>query len=312
MQENMIEAMKKNIEGFGLSNLEVTGEKVENEWFKVIHGDAIKEVGRLDANSIDISIYSPPFSSLYTYSDSIEDLSNCKSHEEFYNHFRFLVKDLLRVTKPGRLTCLHLTQLTTMKGTDGFFSIIDFRGDVIRLFQSEGWIFHAETTIWKDPEMAAIRTKATQLMHGTTKRDATDVRPGLADYLVCFRKPGENLDAVNYGGDGLPFDLWCQYASPVWMDVNASDTLQFMSGKDDDDVKHITPTQLEVWKRCLALWSNPGDTVLTPFMGIGSEVWQAVKMGRKAIGIELKKSYFDQAVRNLQEVLDEKKQGALF
>lgn len=312
MQEQMIESMKRNLEGFGLRNHESKGKREENEYFDIRHCDSIKEIKTLAENSVDISIFSPPFSSLYTYSDSIEDLSNCRNHSEFFEHFDFLVKDLLRITKPGRLACLHVTQLTTMKGDKGFFSIMDFRGDVIRLFEKNGWIFHAETTIWKDPEMAAIRTKATQLMHGTTKRDATDVRPGLADYLLCFRKHGINEKPVNFLGKGLDFDLWCNYASPVWMDINASDTLQYLGGRDDDDVKHITPTQLEVWKRCLTLWSNPGDTVFTPFMGIGSEVWQAVKMGRKGIGFELKESYFDQAKKNLEIILADKKQMELF
>lgn len=312
MQGEMVEAMRNNLGGVSLLDQGFNVDCVKNDSYEIHQGDSVELIKKIHSESVDISIFSPPFSSLYTYSDNARDLSNCASHDEFFRHFGFLVGDLLRITKPGRLCCLHLTQLTTMMGRDGFYSIVDFRGDVIRLFQSFGWRFHAEATIWKDPELAAVRTKCHQLLHKSTKSDATIVRPGLADYLVCFRKPGENAVPVNFDGKGIPFELWCEYASPVWMDINASDTLQYRGGRDDDDVKHITPTQLEVWKRALTLWSNPGDVVFTPFMGIGSEVWQAVKMGRRGLGFELKESYFSQAKKNLSELMMDKTQGELF
>lgn len=312
MQEYMIEAMKENLEGVEMFDFNFSTEKEENEYYSIYQGDSFELVKSVPDESIGLSIFSPPFSSLYVYSDNARDLSNCIDNDEFFKHFDFLIDDLLRVTKPGRLCAIHLTQLTTLMGKDGFYSIIDFRGDVIRLFQKHGWIHHAEVTIWKDPQLAAVRTKCIQLLHSQTKRDSCVSRPGLADYLVVFRKPGGNAEPVNYEGNGLPFEVWTEYASPVWMDINPSDTLQFRGGRDDDDVKHITPTQLEVWKRAIALWSNPGDTVFTPFMGIGSEVYQSVIMNRRAIGFELKESYFDQAKKNMIEAIKLKSQGELF
>jgi DNA modification methylase len=199
-----------------------------------------------------------------------------------------------------------------MMGKDGFYSIVDFRGDVIKLFQKHGWRFHAEVTVWKDPQLAAVRTKAIQLLHSQTKRDSTVSRPGLADYVLFFRKPGDNVEPVNYDGQGIPFELWTEYASPVWMDIDPSDTLQFRGGKDKDDVKHITPTQLEIWKRSIILYSNPGDIVFTPFMGIGSEVYQAVKLNRFGLGFELKESYYSQAKNNMKLAIEDKKQKELF
>lgn len=312
MQSQMIKAMSDVLSDTSLLALDYDKRWESNEFYDIRQGDSIELIKDIPDDHIDLTIFSPPFSSLYVYSDNARDLSNCSTNDEFFEHFSFLVSDLLRVTKPGRLCGIHLTQLTTLMGKDGFYSIVDFRGDVIRLFQKHGWRFHAEVTVWKDPQLAAVRTKAIQLLHSQTKRDSTVSRPGLADYLVFFRKPGENLEPVNYEGNGIPFELWTQYASPVWEDINPSDTLQYRSGKGEDDVKHITPTQLEVWKRAITLYSNPGDTVFTPFMGIGTEVWQAVKMNRKGVGFELKASYYDQAKQNLASVVQEKKQGELF
>lgn len=312
MQASMIEAMKENIQGVEMFNYNFNCTKEENEYYSIYQGDSFELIKEVPDESVGLSIFSPPFSSLYVYSDNARDLSNCADNKEFFEHFDFMINDLLRITKPGRLCCIHLTQLTTLMGKEGFYSIIDFRGDVIRLFEKHGFRLHAEVTIWKDPQLAAVRTKCVQLLHGQTKRDSCVSRPGLADYLLAFRKPGENAEPVNYEGNGLPFELWTEYASPVWMDINPSDTLQYRSGKGEDDIKHITPTQLEVWKRAITLWSNPGDTVFTPFMGIGSEVFQAVTMNRKGIGVELKESYFAQAKANLRDALEMKKQEELF
>jgi hypothetical protein len=312
MQTEMVEAMQSYLGGNKMLSTEFDTKELKNQYFQIKQGDSIELIKGLETDSIDLSIFSPPFSSLYVYSDNARDLSNCKNHDEFFTHFEFLVGELLRVTKPGRLCALHLTQLTTLMGKDGFYSIVDFRGDVIRLFQSKGWNFHAETTVWKDPQLAAVRTKCVQLLHGQTKRDSCVSRPGLADYVLAFRKPGENAIPVNHDGNGVPFHLWCEYASPVWMDINASDTLQYMSGKGEDDVRHITPTQLEIWKRAITLWSNPGEIVFTPFMGIGSEVYQSILLKRKAIGFELKESYFDQAKSNLKIAMEELSQIELF
>lgn len=312
MQSHMVEAMKINLKGITMLDTDYDTTRETNQFYDIQQGDSFELIKQIPDESIGMCMFSPPFSSLYVYSDNARDLSNCKDHEEFFNHFNFMIDDLLRITKPGRLCCIHLTQLTTLMGKDGFYSIIDFRGDVIRLFQKHGWHFHAEVTIWKDPELAAVRTKCTQLLHRQTKKDSTVSRPGLADYLVCFRKPGENKEPVNHDGDGIPFDLWTEYASPVWMDINASDTLQYMRGKDENDVKHITPTQREVWKRALLLWTNKGDTVYTPFMGIGTEVFESVLLQRYAIGHELKESYFNQSKDNLKEAIALRSQDELF
>lgn len=283
-------------------------EEVKNDNYHIRRGDSFNQIKEIESNSIDASIFSPPFSSLYVFSDSVNDLSNCLNHDEFYEHFSFMVPELLRIVKPGRLLGMHLTQLTTGIAKDGYYSIVDFRGEIIRLFQKYGWLFHAEVTIWKSPELAAIRTKNHQLLHKSTKKDSTICRPGLADYLVIMRKPGINQDPVNHNGTGIPFEEWVKIASPVWMDVSESDTLGKIAGRDMGDERHITPTQLKVIKNFLILYSNKGDTVFTPFMGIGSEVYQAVKMGRKGIGIELKKSYYNCAKNNLQTLMEQKSQ----
>lgn len=312
MQTNMIDAMKETRRGAIIMDLEYDKTTEENELYKIQQGDSLELIKTIKDESVGLSIFSPPFASLYTYSNNAHDLSNCKSYDEFFQHFTFLIDDLLRITKPGRLCCLHLTQLTTGMGKDGFYSIIDLRGDVIKLFQKHGWNFHAEVTIWKDPQLAAVRTKNIQLLHHQTQKDSTVSRPGLADYLICFRKPGINPEPVNYDRNGIPFELWTEYASPVWPDINPSDTLQYRSGKNENDVKHITPTQKEVWTRAITLWSNKNDIVYTPFMGIGTEVYEAVRLGRYGIGHELKESYFSQAKENLHPLLIELTQNDLF
>jgi DNA modification methylase len=313
MQDEMSKAINENLNGNFMEDSynDIAPEKTE--WYDVKKGDAFKLIKDLENESIDSSIFSPPFSSLYTYSNSVADLSNVTSHDEFYKHFEFMVPELFRVLKSGRHIGMHLTQLTTGIAKDGYFSIIDFRGEIIRLFQKHGFHFHAEVTIWKNPELAAIRTKNHQLMHGSTKRDSAIVRPGLADYLIVMRKPGINKEPINNEGNGIPFEKWCKIASPVWMDINESDTLQgWRSARENDDERHITPTQLEVIENYLHMYSNPNDTIFTPFMGIGSEVYQAIKMGRKGIGFELKESYYDLAKKNVRSVVMEKSQLSLF
>jgi DNA modification methylase len=298
MQSELSKTINQNLNMNTTIELIESEHEVKNELYHIKCGDSFLLVKDIPDNSIDGCIFSPPFSSLYTYSDSIQDLSNCRSHDEFFAHFEHLVPELNRITKAGRMCGMHLTQLTTGIGKDGYLSIIDFRGDIIRLFQKHGWIFHAEVTIWKDPELAAVRTKNHQLLHKSTKRDSTIVRPGLADYLVVMRKAGKNEIPVNHDGNGIPFEKWCKIASPVWMDIRESDTLQYMSGRDEKDERHITPTQLPVIENFMTLYTNPNDTIYTPFLGIGTEIHQAVKMGRKGIGFELKQSYFDVAVKN--------------
>lgn len=266
-----------------------------SENFKLYNGDCIELIKDIENESIDYSFFSPPFGALYMFSNNPQDMSNVKDDDEFYKHFQFLIPELLRVIKPGRLVTLHLMQGTTLKGRDGYFSIKDFRGDIIRLFQKAGFYFHAETMIRKDPKTAAIRTKNHQLMWGTTKKDSSIVRSGLADYLITFRKPGENqVPIIN----DIPFDLWCKIAEPVWLEINESDTLP--TQKDVRDEKHITATQLTPIEWLYLMYCNKGETVLSPFSGIGSEGYVAVKTGRKYIGFELKPSYFKQSIENLK------------
>lgn len=262
-------------------------------------GDCVEVVAGLDPESIDYSIFSPPFASLYTYSNSERDMGNCKGTGEFYSHFTYLVKELYRVLKPGRLVSFHCMNLPTTKTHHGYIGIEDFRGDLIRMFQAAGFIFHSEVCIWKDPVTAMQRTKAIGLLYKQLKKDSALSRQGIPDYLVTMRKPGENHEPITKDPEIFPVDRWQRYASPVWMDINPSNTLQYTSAREARDEKHICPLQLDVIERAIELWSNPDDRILSPFMGIGSEGHVALKMGRRFVGSELKRSYWKQAARNL-------------
>jgi DNA modification methylase len=277
--------------------------------YKLILGDCVEEVSKLDANSVDYSFFSPPFGALYVFSNNPKDMSNVKNNDEFLSHFKFLIKELFRVIKNGRLVSVHMMQSTTLLGRDGFYSIVDFRGDLIRLFQDCGFYFHAENMIRKDPKTAAIRTKNRQLMWGTTKKDSSIVRPGLADYILTFKKPGENEVPIQ---NNIPFDLWCKIAEPVWIDVEEGDTLDYRNARDNNDERHITPTQLKPIEWCYNMWCNKGETVLSPFSGVASEGVVAVSTGRKYIGIELKESYFEMSNKNLLNAVEAKNQTTLF
>jgi len=261
---------------------------------------------------VDFSIYSPPFASLYTYTDSDRDMGNCRDTAEFFEHFTFLVKELYRVIKPGREMSVHCMNLPTSKTRHGYIGIDDFRGSLIRAFQDGGFIYHSEVCIWKDPVTAMQRTKALGLLWKQLKKDSAMSRQGIPDYLVTMRKPGENPNPVVHTPEDFPVDLWQRYASPVWMDINPSRTLQKDSARDERDERHIAPLQLEVIERALKLWTNPGDIVLSPFMGIGSEGYVAVKMRRRFVGVELKPSYFAQAIGNLEAAVVERDAPALF
>lgn len=275
-------------------------------------GDCIDVVRSLPTESIDYSIFSPPFASLYTYSNSERDMGNARNYREFMAHFRFLVRELYRVTKPGRLLSFHCMLLPTSKQHHGYIGLQDFRGHLIRIFQRAGFIFHSEVTIWKDPVTAMQRTKALGLLYKQLKKDSAMSRQGVPDYLVTMRKPGTNPDPVTKGPDEFPVSLWQNYASPVWMDINPSDTLQRESAREEKDERHIAPLQLEVIRRAIRLWTNPGDVVLSPFMGIGSEGRVAIELGRHFIGAELKPSYWRQAVMNLRRAELERDQDDLF
>ncbi len=277
--------------------------------FALYHSDCVDVVRAMPESSVHYSIFSPPFASLYTYSNSERDMGNCKDHGEFFGQFKFLVADLLRVTIPGRLLSFHCMDLPTSKQRDGFIGISDFRGELVRLFVDAGWILHSQVVIWKDPVTAMQRTKALGLLHKQIKKDSCMSRQGIPDYLVTVRKPGDNPERVSHTAEEFPVSLWQRYASPVWFDINPSGTLQYRSAREHEDERHICPLQLEVIRRAMKLWTNPGDRVFSPFAGIGSEGHVALEMGRRFVGAELKKSYYEQACRNLESAT---KQQELF
>lgn len=287
-------------------------DKTTGEGWTMHKGDCVDGVADIQSDSVHYTIFSPPFASLYTYSASTRDMGNCQNHSEFFEQFRFLVSELLRVTMPGRLLSFHCMNLPTSKTRDGVIGLSDFRGDLIREFTEAGWIYHSEVCIWKDPVTQMQRTKALGLLHKQIKKDSCMNRQGLADYLVTMRKPGENPERVEHTNESFPVQLWQRYASPVWDDINPSDTLQFRAARSEKDERHICPLQLQVIRRALKMWSNPGDLVLSPFAGIGSEGHVALEHGRVFVGFELKREYYDQACRNLAETEVGDRQQSLF
>lgn len=314
-----------------MSDNYVTDEAFGENWTLML-GDSCERLAEIASDSVDLSVCSPPFDSLYTYSPTIRDLGNSASRTEFLDHYRFIVEHQLRVTKPGRNACVHVQQVATKKAVVGFVGLTDFRGDVIRLFQSVGWIFYGEVTIWKDPQAQSIRTKAHALAFQTKNRDSASSRPAMADYLLIFKKPGDNAVPIRHDArDGeVTNDDWIDWASPIWTDhqdggwidgdnlcpvwlgIKETNTLNTRAAKETADERHIAPLQLDFIERCIRLWSNPGDLVLTPFAGIGSEVYVAVKLGRRGVGIELKPSYWRSAVNNLESLDAEMSKPTLF
>jgi hypothetical protein len=290
--------------------------------YALYNGDCVDVTEGIPDCSIHYSIFSPPFVSLFTYSDSNRDMGNCRGEKEFFDHFGYLVPELYRVILPGRLVSFHCMNFPATIGRDGFIGIKDFRGDLIRVFQKHGFIYHSEVCIWKDPLVQAVRTKQLSLAHKQISKDSTRCGMGLPDYVVTMRKPGVNPEPVFHGRgferyfgetedprdsktdnprtNKYSHKVWQRYASPVWFDISQTDTLNAKAATDGDDERHICPLQLQTIARCLELWSNTGDTVLSPFAGIGSEGYQSILMGRKFIGIELKQSYFKQAIKNME------------
>jgi hypothetical protein len=306
-------------------------EQVVTDRYAIYQGDSCELIRAIPGDSVHFGIHSPPFEGLYKFSNFDRDISNNEGGA-FWEHYAFLIQELLRVTMPGRLHSVHCMQLPMSKIRHGNIGMRDFRGEIVRAYEDAGWIFHSEVCIWKDPVTAQQRTKSIRLLHKQVTKDSSISGQGLADYILTFRKPGENQESIagmfdQFSGTGLdisraaydkqaaqarasgrtpwPFDMWVsvlvwqRYASPVWMDIDPTNTLQYRNARDEKDEQHISPLQLDVIERCIDLWSNPNDVVLTPFLGIGSEVYSAVKMGRRGIGFELKPSYFQQAARNI-------------
>lgn len=269
--------------------------------FSAYHADCVEVASALPDNSMDYSIFSPPFLSLYTYSNSDRDMGNSTSSEQFWEHFNFLIEHIHRIMKPGRNVSVHVMNIPTSKQYHGYIGIQDFRGDVIRAFQKYGFIYHSEVTVWKDPVVAMQRTKALGLLWKQLKKDSAMSRQGIPDYLVTFRKRGENPKPVAHTPEEFPVSEWQELASPCWMDIKQSNTLNKKAAREDKDERHIAPLQLDLIQRGLRLWSIKGDVVFSPFMGIGSEGYVSLGMGRKFVGIELKKSYYDLAVQNLKD-----------
>ena len=276
-----------------------------NDRFAAYNGDSVEFVREIPDNSIHYSIFSPPFSSLYTYSNSDRDMGNCKGDDEFMEHFKFLASELYRITMPGRLLSFHCMDLPLQKSRDGIIGLKDFPAILRQVFEDCGFIYHSKVTIWKNPVTEMQRTKALGLLHKQIRKDSSMSRQGLPDYIVTMRKPGDNEELIPHTHENFPVDVWQQYASPVWMDIRQSDTLQHTSARAEQDEKHICPLQLEVIQRCIELWTNPHDIVFDPFMGIGSTPYVALRMGRRGIGCELKGSYYEQAVANLTNAAKE-------
>jgi len=311
MQEEMSKAINENLNGHFMEETIIDVSPEKTDWYEIKRGDCVQLIQQVPDESVGLSVFSPPFAELYTYSNHIEDMGNSKDYNEFLTQFGFLIKELFRVMKQGRNVAVHCMDLPIQKGKEGFIGLRDFSGMILQAFQDAGFVYHSRVTIWKDPVIEMQRTKALGLLHKQIKKDSTMSRVGIPDYVMVFRKDGERTDPVT--NTDMPVDLWQKIASPVWMDIDYGNTLQgFRNARDENDEKHICPLQLDTIERLVYLYSNKGDTVLTPFMGIGSEVFQAVKMGRKGIGFELKESYYDLAKNNIRTAVMEKSQLSLF
>ncbi len=284
--------------------IKVLNQDCGNNW-NMYNGDSVQMIKNIPNESVHYSIYSPPFINLYTYSNSQFDIGNCKSDKEFYNHFRFLAKEMFRVIKSGRNMSVHCMDVPMLKQKDGEIGLKDFPGALIRMFTRIGFIYHGRVTVFKDPVVEMVRTNSIGLLHKQLKKDSSMSRPGLPDYILTFRKPGENIERITHTNEDYPVNKWQKIASPIWMDINQSETLNGRVAREEPDEKHIVPLQLGVIRKCLELWTNPNDIVLDPFAGIGSTGYEAVKMGRRFLGFELKQSYYNQAVGNLKSAENE-------
>jgi DNA modification methylase len=305
-----------NANTYGLK-VDYNKREVKTEDYHIMNGDSVELIREIPSNSIDLSVFSPPFSTLFTYSDNIRDMGNCVSDEEFFAQNEYLLKELYRIIKPGRLVCIHSKDLARYKNSSGYSGMWDFTGDYHRAMEAAGFKYHSKITIWIDPVLEMQRTKTQRLLYKQLTTDSSYTGIGMPEYITIFRKwEGDEQDwtpITNKTRENFPLDTWQKWASPVWMDIKRTNVLNnYRGARDEKDEKHIAPLKLDVIERCIALWSNKGETIFTPFMGIGSEVFQSVKMGRKGIGIELKESYFDVAKRNVASAVEEKNQLTLF
>lgn len=299
------------------NNMNVLGQDFGKDW-ALYRGDCVEVSKGLPDASMHFSIFSPPFSNLYVYSESDRDLGNSANDDEFFAHFEFLITELLRITKPGRLCAVHCKDLVNYKGRDGAAGLRDFSGEIIRRFTARGWAYHSKVTIWKDPVIEMQRTKAHGLLYKQLRADSTFSRQGLPEYLLIFRKWPQDeaqelqIEPVTHTKEDFPLDIWQRYASPVWFDIQQTKVLNVEQARESQDEKHICPLQLQVIERAVQLWTNPGDVVFSPFCGIGSEGYEALRLGRKFVGIELKEQYAAVARKNLEKMEREKSQVTLF
>lgn len=289
--------------------IQTSSPMTEGPDWTLVNGDCIEELRHLPDDAVDLSVYSPPFIALYTYTASERDMGNCATTREFFEHFGYLQRELLRVTKAGRLTAVHVAQVPAMLSRDGYIGMKDFRGMTIQAFEANGWIYHGEVCIDKDPQAQAIRTKSKSLLFVQLRKDSSWMRMALADYILLFRKPGENAVPIQ---PDITNEEWIEWARPIWYGIRESDTLQVAEARHEDDERHVCPLQLGTIERCVRLWSNPGELVLSPFAGIGSEGYESVRLGRRFLGIELKPTYYALAVKNLNAADSAKSQGTLF
>lgn len=307
--KHVIEFEKAEIRQTGKESMSYMTKDVTGDSWRIMLGDSAERLKEIPGHSVDLSVFSPPFQNLYTYSNSERDLGNCKDPAQFWQHFSFISRELLRVMKPGRIVCCHVQQIATQKAKDGEIGLFDFRGDTIRHFREQGFIYHGEVCIDKDPQAQAIRTKSKALLFTQFHKDSSWSRPALADYILLFRAPGDNAVPIK---PDVTNNEWIEYARPIWFGIKESDTLNVVEARSEEDERHICPLQLGTIERCIRLWSNQGDTVLDPFNGIGSTGYEAILTGRKYIGVELNPVYFQVAVKNLQKAESETKQDDLF
>lgn len=317
MAERLIEHVqtyeRQELAGRAVEEWAYETDTVVGDAYTLMLGDSVERLGEVADNSVDFSVFSPPFMDLYAYTPTERDLGNSASPKDFFEHFGFIIDHLMRVTKPGRLVACHTADVPALLMKDGYIGLKDFPGKVITAFLERGWTYHGRVTIDKNPQAQAIRTHSKALLFVQMEKDSTWSRPAIGDYILVFRKPGENPVPVTPVQNGeITRDKWIEWAHPIWYDIRETDTLQRGDAREAQDDKHICPLQLGTIERCITLWSNPGETVLSPFAGIGSEIYQAIRMGRRAIGCELKRTYFTQAVHNAQAATQKQAHVDLF